>query len=1277
MKKILSLFSLLFSLLSATIINIPTDYSTIQEGINASVDGDTVLVADGTYYENLIIDKDIMIGSHFILNGSYSHRNATIIDGSHYDEDSGPFGSCVLFLPPENGDHIHPRLTGFTIQNGLGTRVRDSSGDETITYYIGGGLMIWYSMPEITHNYIRENGNNSDTRTARTKKGGGGKISYDDDIEFDEDRSRSYTRTVHNRDDEIIFSKNVFENNNSESGNTLQSIGYVGNIDISDSYFDVFSTEYEDVSIYWIDKGDADTDFTGGSGELEAITDAVWVGTDGVDETTTTGTEADPFKTIDHAMSRTYGTANNPITINLTGETFSPSTTGEVFPIRMISNVNLIGQGEESTILDAEQTDRVIKMVDCQNNIISNLTITGGVAQGEYPDYWGGGMYLDRSDPILTNVTISENTAIWTGGGMDLHYSNPTLTHVTISENTAIAGGGMNIHRSDPILTNVTISENTASWGGGIYLINSAPILSYVTISGNTAVENSGGGIGTSAFSINSLCNLTLIHVTISGNTAGTVGGMFLNGCDATLTNVTISENTAITGSGGGTWLYNSNSTFTNVTISGNTANSNADEASGVMKLIGSNVIFTNSIIWGNSPEEIYFNNPNFADPSTITINYSDIQGGEEGINTNDNGEVYWLEGNIDANPLFTDPDNGDLTLQEGSPCIDSGDPNLWFEGMDGTTGDMGVTGGLFVLPNFISHDFGEVGDNGIAKQFSLYNFRETAITISSVSFNTSSFTTNTSFPLTIDPFQSGIINIEVNNSVMGEIEDEMIFTSNDLPEGISVSLSVTAAAGDILNGNLSGTYPAADYRITGDLDIANGETVYLSAGTKFLFDGQYHFNIYGTLKAIGTEPDSIIFDNFGEEKWQGFTLDNVSDETEFRYVRISGAEKTDTEGGGMYLDNSDPTLTHVNISGNTAGITGGGMHLSNSNPILTNVTISENTASYPGGGMWLHYSNPTLTHVTISGNTTSSSGGGMVLLTSNPILTHVVISENTAEHSGGGLDFIASNPILTDVTISGNTAVENFGGGMTISGGNPILTNVTISGNTAEHSGGGGLTFFNESNLILINSIIWDNSPESIYFFGDYPSTISIQYSDIEGGEDAIVTNDYDEVYWLEGNIDIDPLFTDPENGDYTLQEGSPCIDAGTADLDGDGEDDIEYVGAAPDMGAFEYGALVNVDETKVVPESFTLHQNYPNPFNPTTILRYNLPEQTKVTLTVYDMLGRQVTQLVNTIQGAGYRSVQWNATNNQGQPVSAGVYLYSIEAGDFRQTKKMILLK
>ncbi|HIA84635.1 MAG TPA: T9SS type A sorting domain-containing protein, partial [Candidatus Marinimicrobia bacterium] len=88
-------------------------------------------------------------------------------------------------------------------------------------------------------------------------------------------------------------------------------------------------------------------------------------------------------------------------------------------------------------------------------------------------------------------------------------------------------------------------------------------------------------------------------------------------------------------------------------------------------------------------------------------------------------------------------------------------------------------------------------------------------------------------------------------------------------------------------------------------------------------------------------------------------------------------------------------------------------------------------------------------------------------------------------------------------------------------------------------------------------------------------------------------------------------------------------------------------------------------------------LHQNYPNPFNPITSLRYDLPEQALVVLTIYDLMGREVTQLVNTTQDAGYRSVQWNATNSFGKPVSAGVYLYQIRAGEFVQTRKMVLLK
>jgi hypothetical protein len=100
-------------------------------------------------------------------------------------------------------------------------------------------------------------------------------------------------------------------------------------------------------------------------------------------------------------------------------------------------------------------------------------------------------------------------------------------------------------------------------------------------------------------------------------------------------------------------------------------------------------------------------------------------------------------------------------------------------------------------------------------------------------------------------------------------------------------------------------------------------------------------------------------------------------------------------------------------------------------------------------------------------------------------------------------------------------------------------------------------------------------------------------------------------------------------------------------------------------------------LERKAIIPIAYTLHQNYPNPFNPITSLRYDLPEQAQVTLTVYDLMGREVTQLVNITQDAGYRSVQWNATDSFGKPVSAGVYLYQVRSGDFVQTRKMVLLK
>jgi hypothetical protein len=109
--------------------------------------------------------------------------------------------------------------------------------------------------------------------------------------------------------------------------------------------------------------------------------------------------------------------------------------------------------------------------------------------------------------------------------------------------------------------------------------------------------------------------------------------------------------------------------------------------------------------------------------------------------------------------------------------------------------------------------------------------------------------------------------------------------------------------------------------------------------------------------------------------------------------------------------------------------------------------------------------------------------------------------------------------------------------------------------------------------------------------------------------------------------------------------------------------------------MGPIEL--YLNTQTLAFIPNKFSLKQNFPNPFNPVTTLRYDLPENGHVNITIYDMLGRQVKTLINQIQDAGYRSVIWDATDDYGKPVSAGIYLYQIQAGDFIQTRKMVLLK
>ena len=111
--------------------------------------------------------------------------------------------------------------------------------------------------------------------------------------------------------------------------------------------------------------------------------------------------------------------------------------------------------------------------------------------------------------------------------------------------------------------------------------------------------------------------------------------------------------------------------------------------------------------------------------------------------------------------------------------------------------------------------------------------------------------------------------------------------------------------------------------------------------------------------------------------------------------------------------------------------------------------------------------------------------------------------------------------------------------------------------------------------------------------------------------------------------------------------------------------------------VGHYSTQILEAVDENILKPVKFTLQQNYPNPFNPVTQIEYGLPVASHVHLAIYDLLGREVVTLVDGIQEAGYRSVSWHGMNRSGNGVGVGMYFYVIQAGDFRQVKKMILLK
>jgi hypothetical protein len=376
-----------------------------------------------------------------------------------------------------------------------------------------------------------------------------------------------------------------------------------------------------------------------------------------------------------------------------------------------------------------------------------------------------------------------------------------------------------------------------------------------------------------------------------------------------------------------------------------------------------------------------------------------------------------------------------------------------------------------------------------------------------------------------------------------------------------------------------------------------------------------------------------------------------------------------------------------------------------------TNVTFNSSDSSSGGGIMCINYDSTAtyevvITNSLISRNNANDSGAGLYFRTAfNDSSGMDILIENTRIIRNDG-DYYTGLRIyglntqfeVNNCTFRGNNAVEyvaaagfsgscvgsvnhslfafnhaaigggnfNSGGASVWSGADVDFDHCTFANNTAAY--GTALTV-GAANAAVTNSIIWGNSASNHVALDVWDSTggtLDISYTDLLGGSQAIQLEDTElcSFSWGDGNINEDPLFCLPDSGNFTLAENSPCVEAA--------ED-------RSDLGAFGIGCdpIILSTAGELLPAAYALHQNYPNPFNPVTTIQYDLPENSQVQVAIYDMLGRKVRTLVSGFENAGFKAVQWQGRNDFGRSVGAGVYIYQIQAGDFLQTRKMILLK
>ncbi len=461
----------------------------------------------------------------------------------------------------------------------------------------------------------------------------------------------------------------------------------------------------------------------------------------------------------------------------------------------------------------------------------------------------------------------------------------------------------------------------------------------------------------------------------------------------------------------------------------------------------------------------------------------------------------------------------------------------------------------------------------------------------------------------------------------------------------LAAALANPAPAVDVSGDVTTTTWIAANspYRVTDTVRVTFGDTLTIEPGVDVLFDADVPFIVEGALHARGTASDSVRFLPGAVDGWTGIRVYGP-DSSSFRYMRSSGVASFWRGLGNGAVDGARVSFRRSVFSRNRIG----GVGVVGSSASFDSCRIIRNDM----GGVYVgDSSRVTITDCDISDNDLAWAGGGILIDRGSYVsVSGTRIANNVSWFDGGGVYVSAATFYAVRCVIADNAVYpcdpDEFdpcdpaeGGGVWADGSSGVdqcrvtLDRCTIAGNIAVV---GGALHIKNATANVSNSIVWDSGRPvhlgSVLLDGTY--------SDVA-----------DSVWPGVGNISADPLFANPENGDYRLLPGSPCIDAGDPAL-------LDPDGSRSDIGAIPFDPTVGVAELSPAPARVTL-TNYPNPFNPSTAVAFDIPEPTAVKLAVYDVTGRHVCTLLDDHVAAGTRRVVWDGTDAAVRNVASGVYV------------------